>query len=192
MQKLGAVAIAFLLFASFAPLLPVSAVDLDAFGKQPGVDVSKRVIGDKEVTEYRKGGVVFQKWPDRVLSVDQSGLGAVLCTWSIYVNVMLAARACFPDGRDEVKEDLAHAVDAMNDFIVANDPDPVTKSNLEAFIAKRGADKFSRIPSYLVGTPQCPLADMLAEIEKAPREQRRASIVKLLSVPRPPVMSPCL
>jgi hypothetical protein len=192
MQKTAVIAIASVLFASFVPSLPVLAVDLDAFGKQPGVEVIKRMVDDKEVTEYRKGGVVFYKWPDHVISIDQSGLGAVLCIWKLYVDALLAARACFPDSRNEVKEDLAHAVDAMNDFIVANNPDPVTKSGLETYIAKRDAEKFSPMPSRLVGTPQCPDGTLLAGIEKESREQRRAGIVKLLSVPRPPVMNPCL
>ena len=185
-------ALALSLLSAVAVTCPgTQAIDLDEFAKQPGVEVTTRMIGDKKVTSYRKAGVVFEKWPDYVVSIDQTEFGAVMCTWSFYVDFMLSADACFPDSRVELKAHLAYAVNAMNDFIVANSLDPVKKADLEDYIAKRRRENFSHTPSRLIGTPQCHLSALLMGFEKTTPEEWRAAIDKLLSVPRPPVMNPC-
>jgi hypothetical protein len=191
-KRLLPVCLSLLLLAIAGADKGAQAIDLDAFAKQPGVEVTSRIVGDKKVTSYAKAGVVYEKWPDYIVSIDQTGLGAVLCAWTIYVDVMLAAEACFPDSHAEIRKHLVEGVDAMNDFIVANNPDPVKKADLENQIAKRRAEKFSRLPASVIGTQQCPLSDFVRNFEKGTPEEWRASISKMLSVPRPPVMNPCL
>jgi hypothetical protein len=75
---------------------------------------------------------------------------------------------------------------------VANSLTPVARMDLDAFVQRRWTEKFSRVPKSVAGTEKCPMRDWLADFQKDGREKRRADVAKMLAVPRPPVMNPCL
>jgi TPR repeat protein len=81
-------------------------------------------------TSGEKHGVVYLKSGDMVAGVDKTGHRAVLCVWQIYYSIMLDLKICYPDRHRELQDDLAKGVDAINDFIVRNNPKPVAKEQL--------------------------------------------------------------
>ena len=181
------------LAVSLAAYTPATGqgVTLDAIAAQPGAQTTTTKNNDgSEVTEVRlPGGVVFhqERRNGKTLTSghDLSGHGAVLCTWSIYVAMAAALELC-PELRNEpLKADLANAIDRINDFIVANSLSPVTKAELERRAASATEDTSQLCRSDGV-------AQMIKSAGSASHDKLMSSVADLLSVPRPPVMNPCL
>lgn len=150
---------------------------------------------------YRKatftGGVVIQEVDGGIVGWDISPHGAVLCGWEIYTTIKNTAEACSSEEKNEFKDNINYAVNKFNDFIVANSLTPVSKNELEEKIQKRfleqkealskmSKDEFQQTCSsdFIVGTRK--------QIKSMSQEKFRKSIDDALSVPRPPVMNPCL
>jgi hypothetical protein len=167
-------------------------VNLDAIAAQPGAQTKTTMSNDgSEVTEVRlPNGVVFhqERRNGKTLTFgnDVSGHGAVLCSWEIYVGVAAALEIC-PEFRNEpLKADLANAIDRINDFIVANSLFPISKAELETRAASRTGD------ASQLCRPDGPAAAMLKSFGSLSHDKLMSSVADLLSVPRPPVMNPCL
>jgi hypothetical protein len=167
-------------------------VNLDAVAAQPGAQTTTTVNEDgSEVTEVKlPNGVTFHQerrnGNTQTFANDASGHGAVLCNWGIYVALEAALEICPVYRNEPLKADLADAIDRINDFIVANSLSPVTKSELE----KRAVSMTGDVSQLC--RPDGPVAEMLKSFESMPRDKRMSSVADLLSVPRPPVMNPCL
>ncbi len=173
----------------------IGQLDLESLAKRPGFTVTRKVENGKEVVEIRKASVVITM--DRDGSIGTDSEGAILCHWHIYVDLALAADFCFPKDKRELSQELADGVERLKDFIVANSLVPVARSDLDDFVQRRRTELFAGHSERLVGTTQChERYEQLAEFEKIGREKRRAELDKyldkLLAVPRPPVMNPCL
>jgi hypothetical protein len=191
----GAAALAALLVAALAACAgrDPSALDVAALAKQPGTEVIRRSEGGREIVEIRRGGVVItQEGGVMTAAVDRSGHGAVLCAWRVSVDTLVALDVCQPGGHDELRQDLARATDAIADFIVANSLTPVRKADLQAYVAKRRAE--TQAQSNAAGRACSPefLEQSLPMMEAVPHDERAAQTIDMLSVPRPPVMDPCL
>ena len=163
-------------------------IDLNALAKRPDFQVTRK-DGD-DVVEIRKASVVITKGRDGLMAIDSDT--AVLCVWTIYVGLHVAADYCFPDSERDLKEDFAGAIERFKDFIVANSLTPVTRSDLDAYVEKRRAELISHALKTPIGAPRCPKLDFFADYQADGREKRRADVAKMLAVPRPPVMNPCL
>ncbi|CCE09606.1 conserved hypothetical protein [Bradyrhizobium sp. STM 3843] len=146
-------------------------------------------------------GVSFdlERHADQITSMgsDHTGLGAVQCSWEIYVAVRAYVEACVP-GEDRTFEvDLDDAIKRMNDFIVENSLVPVTKSQLQDAVEQRKRQVGDAVRGQSNGdhTKQCE-ADAVRPISLALRsmshDARVSNLNRLLSVKRPPVMNPCL
>jgi hypothetical protein len=88
------------------------------------------------------------------VGIDNSGHGAVLCHWQMVVGQATYLDVCHPNEDRALKDALANGIEAINGFIIANSPTPISNADLEAQIAR----------------------------DRAP----------LQTMPRPPVMDPCL
>ncbi len=145
-------------------------------------------------TSGETNGVEYLKSGNMVAGFDRSGHGAVLCSWQINYSIMLGLKICDPDRHRQLQDDLAKSEDAINDFIVQNSPTPVTKEQLE----KRISDAESKFRAELQkagGADKCTLGDMgpmVMSMEQVSSRARLKGVADLLSVPRPPVMNPCL
>lgn len=167
-------------------------VSLDAIAARPGAQTTTTMSNDgSEVTEVKlPNGVVFHQerrnGRTQTFGNDVSGHGAVLCSWQIYVGVAAALEIC-PEFRNEpLKADLANAIDRINDFIVANSLSPISKAELE----KRATSR--RVDASQLCRPDGPAAAMLKSFGSVSHDKLMGSVDDLLSVPRPPVMNPCL
>lgn len=169
--------------------------DLDGLAARYGVEVTRRREGDAEIVELRPGGVLIRetRWADggfQRSSEDRSGQGAVLCPWIIYIELMGGVDVCAPGKYPGLRERLNGAIGAMNAFIVANNPVPVTMEQVEAKVA--WLDEFGRGRASL--TPWCrsgELEQWATRFFLMPRAEWERSVAELLSVPRPPVENPC-
>jgi len=128
--------------------------------------------------------------------VDTSGKGAVLCTWLIMVEVRNAIDLCFPGEYQTLRRQLSEALDATNDFIVTNSPTPTTKAELEAAIAeraKKSRDELANRRGAIADTQYCRThKDLLVPMTAQSDEEAKRWLADFLSVPRKPLMNPCL
>jgi hypothetical protein len=188
MRNLRVVSFLCLVIAGVATAGLAQQLDLDALAQRPDFQVTRK-DGDR-VIEVRKNSVVISKGRDRILGMDEDR--AVLCAWNEYVNLFIGAEYCFPDSERELREDFADAIERFKTFIVANSLTPVSRSDLDASVEKRRADFLARVPKTPPGTPRCVKLDFFADYQADGQEKRRADVTRILAVPRPPVMNPCL
>jgi hypothetical protein len=175
-------------------LLPTHAFAYDeavweALAKRPDVEIKTEVDGSR--TAYFKGGVEInesgKEW-------DKSGLGAVRCSWDMYVGVKNALEVCAPG---TASAHIDYAIEKTRAFIVANNLTPITAADLDAEIAQKlEAAKAERANATEEKRTRLCTQNAMLQIEKSisavPLEQFKQSIDAGLAVPRPPVSKPCL
>lgn len=173
----------------------------EAFAAQPGAEVSRRAEGDAEIGEVRLRGVLLEEirreGQVRSRATDHSGHGAVLCAWHIQITVRAALALCPHDGDPGLQEDADRAVRDITDFIVANDPMRAPRTEWAARMDLIESDLRTAATRSASGrnAERCPtdtVDDLVSALRRTTREQRRQAVANLLSVPRPPVMAPCL
>lgn len=168
-----------------------------ALDAEPDVAVTHGGDGSYSYTEWRRNGVFYrlekQGVKQRLIGDDESGAGAVMCTWGIYGLLRDALADCPADRFPRLRADLDRDIAAMDRFIVANSVLPVTVAELRArAAAQRAQGEAARPP----GEPRvCAAGDVGALMESLDGQGpdgRRAAIDKLLATPRWPVLNPCL
>lgn len=116
--------------------------------------------------------------------VDQSGKGAVLCVWMLTSLVREASRRCdLPDRSRELDRELDNSIERIEAFIMANASSPpkdIRKAR-KAMIADQTGRDFCKYIPELYSAHQAQGAAALRE-----------GIDELLSVPREPLMNPCV
>jgi hypothetical protein len=119
---------------------------------------------------------------------DQSGKGAVLCTWSIYLSVQQVTKICgLP--RRTTDDAIDKAIEAIDEFIIANSSLRPNKRMIEEF--KHAAEQQQLRLLRQQQKNFCANND-IEFFRKPSPEQIQESVKSLLSVPREPVMNPCL
>jgi hypothetical protein len=121
----------------------------------------------------------------RQFEKDTSGAGAVLCLWSVYLSVQAQTAACALPRRP-ADDAMDQAINAMDDFIIANSSLHPTKAMLETFKRDVAASEAKD-----VGPQFCKRQD-LERFRSVNPERILANVKALLAVPREPVMNPCL
>lgn len=120
---------------------------------------------------------------------DNSGRGAVLCVWSIYLSIQAHTKDCGLPRRpaDDV---IDEAIAEIDEFILANSSLHPTRAALEDF-KRRAAESERRLARQRSSKEYCQNNDY--EIwHSADPGRIRADVKALLSIPREPVMNPCL
>lgn len=192
-----------LVFAtSVASSQDLSHADIDAIAKQPGTEVTRHQDGDTEVTVIKRGGVTIEinRKGDQAetTGVDNSGHGALLCSLNIDIALKGMAELCYPNKYQEYREDLGTAIDQIIDFTVKNNLVPITREEVEAETvakARRRLEEAKRLdPTQL--KQLCEVNDISVAAarmaETTTHEQRMKELRDMLSVPRPPVLNPCM
>jgi hypothetical protein len=117
---------------------------------------------------------------------DNSGKGAVLCSWSINLSVQARTADC-GWARRPVDDAIDEAITAIDDFILANSSLHPTRPMLEDF-KRRAAESERRI---VTRERYCESRNS-EFIRSADPDRIREGVKALLSIPREPVMNPCL
>jgi hypothetical protein len=123
---------------------------------------------------------------------DQSGKGAVLCSWHVYSAALQLAERCHPGRDPELQRALGDGVGDIEAFIVRHSRPQVTAGQVAA-LRERGfretADWITRNGGDFCRDPN--LAPLYGELRRRGAEGVRADVADLLSVPRQPLMDPC-
>jgi hypothetical protein len=188
--------------SSFAQTQPApAALDFDKLATVPGTTVTHSKRGSEDFTELQRGGVSIQVTREgskmQSLGVDHSGHGAVLCIWQIYIALRAELDTCFAGKYPELRDDLGTSINAMNKFIAQNSLLPTSEKEVESSALaqdiKLRSPAANMSPKRLAEVCQSgDLARMVLEEAKTTHAQRLKQLDDLLSVPRPPVMNPCL
>jgi hypothetical protein len=125
----------------------------------------------------------------RQFEADKTGNGAVLCAWSIYLSVQAQTTACGLQRRP-TDDAMDEAIAAIDEFILANSSLHPSRPNLEEF-KRRVAEQDIAFARKQGLEKACSSRD-LERFRSISPDQIRASVKKLLEVPREPVMNPCL
>lgn len=161
----------------------------------PGVTVTRGETGGSTTTEWRKAGVVYRlekrKGGDVLLGDDESGAGAVMCTWAIDDGVRRSLADCPSDRFPALRADLDRDVPAIERFIVANSPVPVTVAALHAEAEALHTTAAASEPASALCTAGA-AGGFVGALDALGPEGRRAAVDRLLAVPRWPVLNPCL
>lgn len=123
-----------------------------------------------------------------VALVDRSGKGAVLCAWSMLAAAKQIGDRCFPGQDRALREELDRSIERTEAFIVENSSAPVTRADLQSFKSARGP-KDGAASAELCRSDW---AELYVGLRAGGAEALRAYTDDLLSLPREPVMNPCL
>ncbi len=166
------------------------------------ITISRNANGDeiRDIVWPEKVSIHETRHGDKVESTAQdiSGHGAVMCVWGIYTALRSVLDVCPTKTEDgELKEALDDAINRMNDFIVANSNTGVTKKALQDRINKQTVDTKEKLRSlsndeHMKKCARGDTAQMLDSLRHSEPNNIKKSIDDLLSVPRPPVINPCL
>ena len=118
-----------------------------------------------------------------------TGGGAVLCAWSIYLSVRTQTSACALS-RQPADDAIEEAITAIDGFIMANSSLHPTHDMLEDF--KRRAEESELRHARQTGMQKYCENELARHLRSGSPDQIRASVKQLLAVPREPVMNPCL
>jgi hypothetical protein len=117
---------------------------------------------------------------------DNSGKGAVLCSWSILLSIQARTAECGWDRRP-VDDAIDEAIAAIDEFIIAKSSLHPTRPMLEDF-KQRAAESERRS----VSRQQYCETSASEPFRNAGPDRIREGTTALLSIPREPVMNPCL
>jgi hypothetical protein len=121
-----------------------------------------------------------------VALVDRSGKGAVLCSWSLLVLAQEVGRQC-PALRDRtLQPELDRSVGRIEAFILKNSARPPSRADLARW--REQVTTYDAPGGLCAGEPGV----LYAEVGKGGAAHLRSTTDDLLSVPREPVMNPCL
>jgi hypothetical protein len=118
--------------------------------------------------------------------VDRRGKGAVLCAWSLYVVAQEVGRRRHAGEDAAFQDELARSVARTDAFILRNSSAHPTPADLAA----RKALALRETPAAALCTGTT--AELYDQFRKQGAAALRASTDDLLSVPREPVMNPCV
>lgn len=169
----------------------------DNLAEQPGAKVEDAIHDGKETRNIRlPSGVSFYLTRNggKITSVerDNTGLGAVMCTWALYVELRALFDACSPAVGEQVKAEFDRELSRIKTFIVENSITPVTAEQLEGQIASFKRRAIENAPKMSDEQRQMCKHFAAHEMTEEEREQSYSQITRLLSKKRPPVMNPCL
>jgi len=133
------------------------------------------------------------------MAIDSSGHGAILCTREIYIAVKIALDNCRDLNYSTASMELDLALQKIDKFILENSIEQVSQLDLEADYKRKNAGFRSQISDSSSGMCKIQLGEGLAfmeriadQIEKMPQGDFKKQLAQILSVPRLPVMNPCL
>ena len=124
-----------------------------------------------------------------LFAADVSGLGAVLCHWRIYLLVQARTAGCGL-ARGPVDDVIDEAIVEIDEFILANSSEHPTRATLDN--TKRLATEFELSQLPPANPSKMCAGDLVDQLRDWGPDQIRAEVKKLLSIPREPVMNPCL
>jgi hypothetical protein len=132
-------------------------------------------------------GIETRRIGDRVIESDMTGKGAVLCTLAILEAVKVAAGQCFQGQDPDLQTELDDSLKRIDEFVIRNSVPPTTQANLDARSAE-GRKQLEASGKICTGDA----AKLYGAFRRRGAVALRATTTDLLSIPREPVINPCL
>jgi hypothetical protein len=117
---------------------------------------------------------------------DHSGKGAVLCAWRLMLAAQAVGRRCFAGQDAAFQAELARSIARTDAFILKNSSARPTPADLARFKARVGEEVDRQRPAL------CAEDEVYRAFRDAGTAAMRTTTDELLSVPREPVLNPCL
>ena len=151
---------------------------------------TRSVLGSKQVRSARvdpSGSIETFRSGDNVVQSDRTDKGAVLCVWGIYQAAKAVGSECHKGADAAFQFELERSLNRIDEFILANSKHPMTRKDLESRRIE-GLRQLLSSGSICVGDA--------ARLYEALRDSGAAALqsqtTNLVSIPREPVMNPCL
>ena len=140
---------------------------------------------ENQVTTFH--GVRTERVEGGTLKIDITGKGAVLCSWGLLQAAREVGLACHKGENLEFQTEVQRSTNRIDEFIIANAKSATKKTDL----ALRHAEVSNQLQSSgdLCTADAARLYDNM-RVRGAATLQ--AQTTELLSIPREPVMNPCL
>ena len=118
---------------------------------------------------------------------DLSGKGAVLCAWGIYEAARAAGRECFNGQDGAFQAELDRSLGRIDRFILANSSQHLTAAQLDER-RRQGLQQLHQGGDICKGDA----VGVYVAMRTQGADALKASTDNLLSVPREPLLNPCL
>ncbi len=173
--------------------------DVERLTGRLGIERSEHTEGNAVATVWTRNGVSVTRTVDgsntTVFGNDNTGKGAVFCSWMIDVEIRADLELC-PAQSPDLRLSLDQSIKAIDDFIVLNSYQPVTLAELQA----REQARYDQSRQAAKGDPSgseklCTQGDagkLISYMRAMSPAQRQQALSDLLSTPRWPVLNPCL
>lgn len=180
----------------------MSPADMQRLSTELGVETATSTEGPVQVTTWTKNGVTITRRQNgsdvTVFGNDASREGAILCSRLIDIAIRAALDTC-PSAEDaEPKQDIDQSITAIDEFIVANSLVPISLSDLRMQEAaqydeakRQTADKESAKVAEMCNANSVD-GKLIAYFRDLSHGQRQSAVTDLLSIPRWPVLNPCM
>ena len=132
-------------------------------------------------------GIETERSGDSVIQTDRTGKGAVLCMWGILDAVRTAGRECFKGQDKDFQSELNPSLARMDQFIIQNSSHHATQATIDA-IRSQGTRQHHSLGNICTGDA----SKMYLSFRARGVAQLRALVSENLSIPREPVINPCL
>ena len=166
---------------------PLLTICLSALAACPAAS-APRGLAPSTVTRNAGPGYDESVSPDgRVARSDNTGKGAVMCLWAIYEAARVAGDDCAKGSDADFRTELSRAIGQVDRFIIRNSSAPITPADLD----RRRAAAAAQLRAQ---GPVCKGAayGMYTGLRDRGAAALRAGTDDALSIPREPVMNPCL
>jgi hypothetical protein len=173
------------LISRLALVICIAACSGDAPPQAAAQGADAKTNVDALPGEHLSGGITVLRNERETVEIDESGHGAVLCTWSIYLSIQYVGKTCFP-GETETQSLLAGEIDRIDRFIMENGP--ATREQ----VGQRKARILAGSAKLQCGNDDSKWLEDAFRAVKTNPAGLHAGVDDLLSVPRRPVMNPCL
>lgn len=166
-----------------------------ALKKRP--DVTIETQGGTRIANFKSGVVMQEIKGGKTVGMDNSGHGAVLCAWRVYAEVEDWLDVCSPEKNAELKKTVGGAMERINKFILENSLTPGLRTETEKQLAEKAGVLKDKIAALTPEekTQHCTkgnVSKILKELRSTPPAEFEKGIDRLLAVPRPAVLNPCL
>lgn len=133
---------------------------------------------DPNIREFPQDGWTVQ--------MDVSGKGTVLCAWTLYDTAAIIGETCHRSRDEALQTALRDSVSRIETFIMANSREPVSREGLDDARRQRRAELDRSL------CRQRDAVDLYHAVRDQGPDKLRSNIDDLLSIPREPVINPCV
>ena len=155
---------------------------------RPGAEGQVAESAEATVSDTGRGyDAVTTEGVDGEAQVDNTGKGAVLCARMLYIAAEQVGRQCAAGQDAAFQQELTRSLSRIDRFIIANSSQPVTQAQLDAARAREQAQNRRHVKLC-----EGDMLGLYQAIRAQGPQAMRTSVDDLLSIPREPVLNPCL